>query len=469
MNTMWSLSVFCLLVSATYATQVCFEGLGCFADGPPWGGTDQRPVSILPSHPDEIGTRFLLFTQRNRYYQEIMADETVEASNYSGMRTSRFILPGYLLEGDEDWPQRMCKEMVKRENVNCIAVEWKKGVKTRYAQAANNIRVVAAQVAAMITFLMDNYKQTAGKFHMIGHSLGAHAAGDVGSRIPGLARITGLDPSEPYFQGTSAAVSLDVTDANFVDVIHTDGLPFDPKLGLGMSQSVGHIDFYPNGGQLMPGCSTNRGDPSDLDAIWLGDKKFDACNHVRAYEYYIESLEKPQGFMGYPCPNKDSFADGKCFPCGHTECPLMGHRADRFTGTEDTSITKYFLTTGSKAPFRRYSYRVSVTLAGPILPNVGFMFVALVGKYGSTKEHQLHVGTLISGRTYELLLDAQLDVGDVTEVQFRWNNHIIDPLRPKFGAEKVVLQRGKDKEIRSFCGRANVAENEVQSVLLCEV
>lgn len=43
---------------------------------------------------------------------------------------------------------------MKAENVNCIAVEWKKGLKTRYAQAANNARVVAAQVASMITFLM---------------------------------------------------------------------------------------------------------------------------------------------------------------------------------------------------------------------------------------------------------------------------------------------------------------------------
>lgn len=46
--------------------------------------------------------------------------------------------------------------MVKAENVNCIAVEWKKGVKTRYAQAVNNGRVVAAQVASMISFLMVN-------------------------------------------------------------------------------------------------------------------------------------------------------------------------------------------------------------------------------------------------------------------------------------------------------------------------
>lgn len=45
---------------------------------------------------------------------------------------------------------------MKRENVNCIAVEWKRGARTAYAQAANNLRVVAAQVAAMITFLMVN-------------------------------------------------------------------------------------------------------------------------------------------------------------------------------------------------------------------------------------------------------------------------------------------------------------------------
>lgn len=46
--------------------------------------------------------------------------------------------------------------MVQWENVNCIAVEWKTGVRTQYAQAANNARVVGAQVASMISFLMVN-------------------------------------------------------------------------------------------------------------------------------------------------------------------------------------------------------------------------------------------------------------------------------------------------------------------------
>lgn len=39
--------------------------------------------------------------------------------------------------------------------------------------------------------MQENYKQKADKFHIIGHSIGAHAAGEAGSRIPGLARITG--------------------------------------------------------------------------------------------------------------------------------------------------------------------------------------------------------------------------------------------------------------------------------------
>ncbi|XP_061601273.1 inactive pancreatic lipase-related protein 1-like isoform X2 [Cololabis saira] len=466
---MWSLGFFCFLLGASYAAEVCYDGLGCFNDFPPWGGTAERPASTVPWHPDEIGTRFLLFTTKNRYYQDIKPDESIEVSNYSGRRKTRFVIPGYLVKGDEDWPQIMCKAVVQKENVNCIAIEWKRGVKTGFTQAVHNARVVAAQVESMITFLMGKYNQKAESFHIIGHCLGAHAAGEVGSRIPGLARISGLDPTEPYFQGTNASVRLDTSDATFVDVIHTDGLSFRSKRGLGMTESVGHIDFYPNGGELMPGCSSNKYISAQLDSIWEGTSRFDPCNHQRAYEYYTESIAKPQGFAGFPCSDQDSFAAGKCFPCADSECPLMGHRADQFTLTDGISKTKYFLTTGRKSPFDRYSYRVTVTLDGPWLPNAAFLYVALAGRKSTTEEVRLHMGLLRPGQKYSVLMDADIDVGVVTEVKFRWNNYHVDLLKPKYGASTVELQRGRDQETSVFCGTGTVQENVVQSVLPCPV
>lgn len=41
----------------------------------------------------------------------------------------------------------------------------------------------------------------------------------------------GLDPAQPYFQGTPPIVRLDKGDATFVDVIHTDSAPTIPYLG----------------------------------------------------------------------------------------------------------------------------------------------------------------------------------------------------------------------------------------------
>lgn len=353
--------------------------------------------------------------------------------------------------------------MMTWENVNCVVVEWKKGVQTNYAQAANNVRVLGAQVAHMITFLMIKFKQTTDRFHLIGHSLGAQAAGDVGNRLKGLMRITGLDPTEPYFQGTEEQMRLDVSDATFVDVIHTDGTPFHSKLGLGVSEPIGHVDFYPNGGEKMPGCSANKGKPTDLDAMWQGTMKFDGCNHVRAYQFYTESIVKPQGFIGYPCADKNSFEDEKCFPCAEDKCPQMGHYSYKLPADGG----KYYLTTGESTPYGRYSYHLRLTLDGPLWPNPGIMYVALVGDVDSSKEYQLHIGSMVPGWNYEMLLHSEVDVGDVTEVNFRWNNHIPNILNEKYGASTVELVRGKDKKKMHFCGTENVHENKVQSILPC--
>ena len=60
--------------------------------------------------------------------------------------------------------------------------------------------------------------------------------------------MIGLDPAGPFFTKVSSAYRLDASDARYVDVIHTNA-------GVaGTNRRVGHIDIYPNGGTIQPGC-----------------------------------------------------------------------------------------------------------------------------------------------------------------------------------------------------------------------
>lgn len=62
--------------------------------------------------------------------------------------------------------------------------------------------------------------------------------------------ITGLDPAGPLHINVDADLRLDKSDADQVDVIHTDTAGFGTK----RAETVGHIDFFPNGGDEQPGC-----------------------------------------------------------------------------------------------------------------------------------------------------------------------------------------------------------------------
>ncbi|XP_060780694.1 pancreatic triacylglycerol lipase-like [Neoarius graeffei] len=459
------------LVGAVYGVEVCYDKLGCFSDEKPWSGTTERPIARLPWSPEKINARFLLFTRQNLdFYQEISTNADVIArSNYQSNRKTHFITHGFIDKGDENWLFDMCKLMLSTEDLNCICVDWKSGARTLYTQAANNIRVVGAQIAYMISIFKESFQQGPESVHIIGHSLGAHIAAEAGRRTPGLRRITGLDPAEPYFQSCSPLVRLDPSDALFVDVIHSDALPMIPHLGFGMSQAVGHLDFYPNGGEHMPGCEKNViSQIVDIDGIWEGTRDFVACNHLRAYKYYSDSILNPEGFLGYPCTNQVMFESGHCFPCtSNSSCPFMGYHADKFKVPNGAELMKFHLNTADARPFSRYRYRVTVTIDGS-RTNTGYFKVALYGVNGNTRQYQIHKGMLSPGSTYELLIDVETEVDELTSVKFIWNNSIINPLLPKFGATHIAVQRGRDGKKFRFCGSERVRENVLQTLSPCQ-
>lgn len=119
---------------------------------------------------------------------------------------------------------------------------------------------------------------------IVGHSLGAHVAGCAAKRLDShrkIGSIIGLDPAAIGYDFDERENRLCDTDADYVQVIHTDIAKF------GMAKPMGHgtycnfsilteinflflcllADIYPNGGMVVqPGCKKRN-----LLTTWFGE------------------------------------------------------------------------------------------------------------------------------------------------------------------------------------------------------
>ena len=142
-----------------------------------------------------------------------------------------------------------------------ICVDWANGATDpNYVRAAVNTRLVGAQLALLIESLSRHFKTNINSLtHIVGFSLGAHVAGFAGTQLKNLSRITGnvifwsfqapfpvdicsdigLDPAGPLFEGYDPSVRLDKSDANYVDVIHSNGESLIVG-GFGTWEPIGH-------------------------------------------------------------------------------------------------------------------------------------------------------------------------------------------------------------------------------------
>lgn len=187
--------------------------------------------------------------------------------------------------------------------------------------ASVNVPIVGASMTSFIDFLVDNGAHL-DSFHLMGFSMGAHVVGIAGSSITKgkLARITGLDPSVRVFQDLDATKRLDAGDALFVDVIHTNKT----------LTPMGHVDFYPNGGDVQPGCA---------ETIPRA-----CCDHCRVVSLMAESITTDVGFRSLQCDSYENFQNGVC---NENNSVLMGNPVPNATQG------RYYLDTNSISPYAR--------------------------------------------------------------------------------------------------------------------
>ncbi|XP_076345892.1 pancreatic triacylglycerol lipase-like [Tachypleus tridentatus] len=359
---------------------VCYTQYNwCFRDEGPFDYLD-----TLPESPQAIGTQFYLFTRKNPHHGDLLHyndKSSLYFSHFNGSNPVKIVIHGFGGSADKSWVKQMVEGLLYVGDMNVIVVDWEKGAKLpNYVQAAANTQLIGKEIAQLIRLINYERGTTNHDFHLIGFSLGAHVAGFVGMEIKNLSRITGLDPAAPLFEGYEAKVRLDPTDAKFVDVIHSNG---DSMIrgGFGAYESMGHVDFFPNGGKFQQGCSgVFIGALSDI--LWGQWKSL--CHHRRALRFFMNSLMPSCSFPSVACDSYEDFVRGDCFTCFEDACGNMGYYADK-----SARQGRMYLLTRAAEPFCGNQYKVMVNSTEGQGKTWGVLEITLVGEKGVNERFSL--------------------------------------------------------------------------------
>ncbi|KPJ03053.1 Pancreatic lipase-related protein 2 [Papilio xuthus] len=211
---------------------------------------------------------------------------------------------------------------------NVILVDNQRFSTVHYFLATRLMRPVGLHVAEILAKLTEAGLDPS-KLELLGFSLGAHTASYIAKNFQlltgkNISRIYALEPAGPCFRDLNKNDRLDAADADFVQVIHTNIDAF------GMAASMGHVDFYVNGGEYQP---------SDLNLFPCTG----TCSHFKVLPLWILALKYPTRFIAIKCDSIQQARDAKCYDRVPIETNFMGPKVDVTKhGIFYLSTSKYF-------------------------------------------------------------------------------------------------------------------------------
>ncbi|XP_072528310.1 hepatic triacylglycerol lipase [Salminus brasiliensis] len=416
--------------------------------------------------------------------------DTLHACNYNTSNPLVIIIHGWTMNGlMEDWVLRMASALKTRlGHVNVLINDWRPLAFQAYPVAAKNSRQVGLDVARLLQWLEETTQLSMDKVHLIGYSLGAHAAGFAGSHLKKprkLGRITGLDPAAPHFEGVPAFDRLSPDDAKFVDVVHTfskTGI----GLAIGIRQPVGHADFYPNGGSVQPGCQGT--DIYNLYQFGLqGLPRTIKCAHQRSVHLFTDSLlNTDQQMTAFRCRDDAAFDKGLCLDCKKNRCNVLGYgvRKVHTRGTKGL-----YLKTGPQTPFRVYHYQVKVMLINLIEPVDASVSISVTGTKGESTYQTVTLShEYAENTTYSTLIAVGLELGELQALRLRWEGEPTTTSwwrrfttfmgrsrsweSTELSVARIRLKSGENQEKTWFCGQTgnitHLKPSEEQEFVRCQ-
>ncbi|ODM92880.1 putative endothelial lipase, partial [Orchesella cincta] len=212
---------------------------------------------------------------------EIVFNDTgsLNASNLKTATETIIVIDGFLSNLTTPMSQTIKNAYVDNmgDKVNVIVLDYGRlsgsgqdlsnplNTATSYLTVISNVEPIGQRVADFLDFLRANKQIQFSDVTVIGHSLGAHVAGDVGRAH-----------TRPYCWSGSGS------DAIFVDIYHTN------RGVLGIIDDIGHVNVYVNSGTVQPGCAIQ-----DI----VGTKGY--CSHSYSWKFFTSAFQN--NYTACPC------------------------------------------------------------------------------------------------------------------------------------------------------------------------
>merc|ERR1712130_1065512 len=226
----------------------------------------------------------------------------------------------------------LAKDDTKKQ-LGVLVIDWEESSRWKnvfepwsdYSKAVKNTRCLAEIAADLLQHLSSRPS-----LHCIGHSLGGHVCGFMSNKLlekrgRRMERITGLDPAgidwttrlvgvmkvEPMAVLPHVDKRLDASDADFVDVIHTDAN------FAGMMEPSGDVDFYI--GRTEESLGSSQKD--------CGCK--DNCDHARSFKLFTESVSQQiKADKLFQCTKTKKLSLEGCQEKSTEKQPIVGYFVD---------------------------------------------------------------------------------------------------------------------------------------------
>ncbi|KAL9703750.1 hypothetical protein quinque_007268 [Culex quinquefasciatus] len=252
-------------------------------------------IGFAPSFSAKRDVRFYLYTPLTEIESHVFSIENAGSLSRTFYNTSlplRIIIHGWMNNVTSLAIRGIKDAYLERGDYNVIGVDWNKGAAEPYLRASQYTLAVGYVVADLINRIVRSNMTKMDEIFLIGHSLGAHIAGNAGHLVTvgRVKTIFGLDPASINFFEDEPDTRLSANDAEYVEVIHTN-TQFS-----GYPHPIGQVDLYVNYGKKQPGCLT------------------ESCSHGRSIEFFMESLAKDcKGFWGARCDDYNELKTKTCY------------------------------------------------------------------------------------------------------------------------------------------------------------